>query len=90
VFSSRPCADFGRLVRNCPVEVRSFDVLTVHKAAADDGGHKVATVTARSTATSRERPAEREAELLAVGYFHIVYTLPAPLRDIAHQNKRVS
>jgi hypothetical protein len=24
-----------------------------------------------------------------VGYFHVVYTLPAPLRDIAYQNKRV-
>ena len=28
-------------------------------------------------------------ELLPVGYFHVVYTLPAPLRDIAYQNKRV-
>ena len=33
--------------------------------------------------------AEREAELLPVQYFHVVYTLPAPLRDIAYQNKRV-
>ncbi len=32
---------------------------------------------------------EREAELLPVGYFHVVYTLPAQLRDIAYQNKRV-
>ena len=31
----------------------------------------------------------REAELLPVTYFHIVYTLPAELRDIAYQNKRV-
>lgn len=27
--------------------------------------------------------------MLPVGYFHVVYTLPAPLRDIAWQNKRV-
>ena len=40
-------------------------------------------------AASRQWLAEREAELLPVGYFHIVYTLPAPLRDIAYQNKRV-
>jgi hypothetical protein len=33
--------------------------------------------------------AEREAELLPVEYFHIVYTLPAPIADIAYQNKRV-
>ena len=33
--------------------------------------------------------ADREAELLPVGYFHVVYTLPAELRDVAFQNKRV-
>jgi hypothetical protein len=33
--------------------------------------------------------AEREAELLPVDYFHVVYTLPAPIADIAYQNKRV-
>ena len=33
--------------------------------------------------------AEWEAELLPVGYFHLVYTLPAPIADIAYQNKRV-
>jgi hypothetical protein len=33
--------------------------------------------------------AEREAELLPVEYFHVVYTLPAPIADIAYQNKRV-
>src|SRR5262245_53312710 len=31
----------------------------------------------------------REAELLPIGYFHVVYTLPSQLRDIAWQNKRV-
>jgi hypothetical protein len=40
-------------------------------------------------AASREWLAEREAELLPVPYFHVVYTLPAELRDIAWQNKRV-
>jgi len=33
--------------------------------------------------------ADREAELLPVPYFHVVYTLPSQLRDIAYQNKRV-
>jgi hypothetical protein len=33
--------------------------------------------------------AEREAELLPVPYFHVVYTLPAEIGDIAYQNKAV-
>jgi len=40
-------------------------------------------------AASRRWLADREAELLPVPYFHVVYTLPSELRDIAHQNKRV-
>jgi hypothetical protein len=31
----------------------------------------------------------REAELLPVPYFHVVFTLPAPIGDIAYQNKAV-
>jgi hypothetical protein len=31
--------------------------------------------------------AEREAELLPVPYFHVVFTLPAAVADIAYQNK---
>ena len=33
--------------------------------------------------------AERQAELLPVPYFHVVFTLPAPAREIAFQNKAV-
>ena len=40
-------------------------------------------------AASRQWLADREAELLPVPYFHVVYTLPSQLRDIAYQNKRV-
>ena len=40
-------------------------------------------------AAARKWLAAREAELLPVGYFHVVYTLPAELRDVAYQNKRV-
>jgi hypothetical protein len=32
--------------------------------------------------------AARETELLPVGYFHVVFTLPAPIADIAWHNKR--
>ena len=38
-------------------------------------------------AAAREWLAEREAELLPVGYFHVVFTLPGPIADIAYQNK---
>ena len=40
-------------------------------------------------AAAKEWLAEREAELLPVPYFHVVYTLPAALCDIAYQNKAV-
>ena len=40
-------------------------------------------------AAAKEWLAEREAELLPVPYFHVVYTLPAPIADIAYQNKAV-
>ncbi len=29
----------------------------------------------------------REAELLPAPYFHVVFTVPAPIADIAYQNK---
>src|ERR671935_2468895 len=35
------------------------------------------------------RPADRQAELLPVPYFHVVFTLPAPIASIAYQNKAV-
>ena len=38
-------------------------------------------------AAAREWLAEREAELLPVPYFHVVFTLPARIADIAYQNK---
>jgi hypothetical protein len=38
-------------------------------------------------AAAREWLAEREAELLPVPYFHVVFSLPAQIADIAYQNK---
>jgi hypothetical protein len=40
-------------------------------------------------AAARTWMQEQEAELLPVPYFHIVFTLPSALGDIAYQNKRV-
>src|ERR1700745_3534681 len=38
-------------------------------------------------AAAREWLGEREAELLPVPYFHVVFSLPARVADIAYQNK---
>jgi hypothetical protein len=40
-------------------------------------------------AAAKQWLAERQAELLAVPYFHVVFTLPAPIADLAYQNKAV-
>jgi hypothetical protein len=40
-------------------------------------------------AAARAWMAEREAELLPVPYFHVVFTLPSAIGDIAYQNKAV-
>src|SRR6185503_19128050 len=38
-------------------------------------------------AAAKQWLAERETELLPVGYFHLVFTLPGPIANIAYQNK---
>jgi hypothetical protein len=38
-------------------------------------------------AAAKQWLAEREVDLLPVPYYHIVFTLPAPISDIAYQNK---
>ena len=40
-------------------------------------------------AAARDWLEARQSELLPVSYFHIVFTLPAPIADIAYHNKRV-
>jgi len=40
-------------------------------------------------AAAKEWLAEREAELLPLPYFHVVFTLPARIADIAYHNKAV-
>ena len=40
-------------------------------------------------AAARDWLAAREADLLPVRYFHVVFTLPAEIADIAYQNKAV-
>ncbi len=68
-----------------------------HVARCEDCAH---TVIAYNSCRNRHCPkcqgaaakqwlAEREAELLPVPYFHVVFTLPGPIADIAYQNKAV-
>jgi hypothetical protein len=40
-------------------------------------------------AAARQWLADREAELLPVEYYHVVFTLPAPIAELAYQNKAV-
>jgi hypothetical protein len=40
-------------------------------------------------AAARDWLEQRQAELLPVPYFHVVYTLPGPIADLAYQNKAV-
>jgi hypothetical protein len=68
-----------------------------HVDACDDCGYlRVAYNSCRNRhcpkcqgAAARAWLAEREADLLPVGYFHVVFTLPAEIADIAWQNKAV-
>src|ERR1700678_3913890 len=68
-----------------------------HVARCEDCAH---TVIAFNSCRNRHCPkcqgtaakewlAAREADLLPVGYFHVVFTLPAAIADIAYQNKAV-
>jgi hypothetical protein len=54
----------------------------VHNATA----HEHSTDASQSAAAA-EWLAAREAELLPVPYFHVVFTLPAAIGAIAYQNK---
>jgi predicted Zn-ribbon and HTH transcriptional regulator len=68
-----------------------------HVAACEDCGHNhIAYNSCRNRhcpkcqgAAAKEWLEARQAELLEVPYFHVVFTLPAPIADIAYQNKAV-
>lgn len=68
-----------------------------HVEACDDCGHwRVAYNSCRNRhcprcqgAAARTWLAAREADLLPVGYFHVVFTVPAEIAPIAWQNKAV-
>ena len=87
----------GQLKVMSAIESCRTAALGGHVARCEDCAH---TVIAYNSCRNRHCPkcqgaaakqwlAEREADLLPVPYYHLVFTLPAPIGDIAYQNKAV-
>ncbi len=87
----------GQLKVMSAIEHCRTAVLGGHVLRCEDCSH---TVIAYNSCRNRHCPkcqgaaakawlAEREAELLPVGYFHVVFTLPGQIADIAYHNKPV-
>jgi len=85
----------GQLKVMSAIECCRTAALGGHVAACQDCAH---TVIAYNSCRNRHCPkcqgaaakdwlAARQAELLPVEYYHVVFTLPAPIADIAYQNK---
>lgn len=87
----------GQLKVMTAIETCRTAALGGHVEACDDCGHwRIAYNSCRNRhcpkcqgAAARTWLAAREADLLPVGYFHVVFTLPAEVADIAWQNKAV-
>src|SRR5664279_2848472 len=87
----------GQLKAMSAIESCRTAALGGHVARCEDCAHEVI---AYNSCRNRHCPkcqgaaakrwlAEREVELLPVPYYHVVFTLPAPIADIAYQNKAV-
>ena len=87
----------GQLKVMSAIESCRTAALGGHVARCEDCSH---TVIAYNSCRNRHCPkcqgaaakqwlAERQAELLPVPYYHIVFTMPAAIADIAYQNKAV-
>jgi hypothetical protein len=87
----------GQLKVMAAIETCRTAALGGHVARCEDCSH---TTIAYNSCRNRHCPkcqgaaakdwlADREAELLPVGYFHLVFTLPAAIADLAYQNKAV-
>lgn len=87
--------NLGQLKVMAAIETCRTAALGGHVEACEDCGHwRIAYNSCRNRhcpkcqgAAARTWLAEREADLLPVGYFHVVFTLPAEIADIAFQNK---
>ena len=87
----------GQLQVMSAIENCRSAVLGGHVERCEDCGHRrIAYNSCRNRhcpkcqgAAARDWLAAREADLLPVGYFHLVFTLPAEIAAIAYQNKAV-
>jgi hypothetical protein len=87
----------GQLKAMSAIERCRSAALGGHVERCEDCGHsRIAYNSCRNRhcpkcqgAAARDWLASREAELLPVGYFHLVFTLPAEIAPIAYQNKAV-
>ena len=85
----------GQLKVMAAIERCRTAALGGHVAACEDCGHiHVAYNSCRNRhcpkcqgAAAKDWLAARQAELLPVPYYHVVFTLPAPIADIAYHNK---
>jgi hypothetical protein len=85
----------GQLKVMSAIETCRTAALGGHVEGCEDCGHlRIAYNSCRNRhcprchgAAARTWLGEREADLLPVGYFHVVFTLPAEVADIALQNK---
>jgi len=87
----------GQLKAMSAIEQCRSAALGGHVERCEDCGHsRIAYNSCRNRhcpkcqgAAAREWLAAREADLLPVGYFHLVFTLPAEIAAVAYQNKVV-
>ncbi len=87
----------GQLQVMSAIESCRSAVLGGHVECCEDCGHRrIAYNSCRNRhcpkcqgAAAKDWLASREADLLPVGYFHLVFTLPAEIGGIAYQNKAV-
>jgi hypothetical protein len=87
----------GQLQVMSAIESCRSAVLGGHVERCEDCGHsRIAYNSCRNRhcpkcqgAAARDWLAARETDLLPVGYFHLVFTLPAEIAPIAYQNKAV-
>jgi hypothetical protein len=87
----------GQLQVMSAIEQCRSAALGGHVARCEDCGHsRIAYNSCRNRhcpkcqgAAATDWLAAREADLLPVGYFHVVFTLPAEIAPIAYQNKAV-
>ena len=87
----------GQLKVMSAIEQCRTAALGGHVAACQDCAHiRIAYNSCRNRhcpkcqgAAAKDWLAARQAELLPVAYYHVVFTLPAPIADIAYHNKAV-